>query len=118
MNTIILGVIAGVIVILVVVLIPLILEIRRTVAALRQTMEQQLNPALEELQTTLKSVKGITDNVRYHYGGRAQIFRRYPTGRPKDQYSQHRYRYSCLLPYHQDREPEGRDRYSVIISDC
>lgn len=63
MNTIIFGVIAGVMVLLAVVLIPLILEIRRAVSALRHTTENQLNPALEELQATMKSIKGITDNV-------------------------------------------------------
>ena len=63
MNTIILGVMAGVMILLAAVLVPLVLEMRRMLAALRQTTEKQLNPALEELQAALKSIKRITDNV-------------------------------------------------------
>ena len=46
MNTIILAVIAAVVAVLAAVMIPLLLEVRRTVAALRQTAEEKLNPAL------------------------------------------------------------------------
>jgi hypothetical protein len=63
MNTIILAVIAGVVAILAAVMIPLLLEVRRTVAALRLTTEQKLNPAIVELQEMLKSVRQITNNV-------------------------------------------------------
>ena len=52
-------------------LIPLLLELKKTVVALRITTERKLNPALEELHLMLKNVRGIsntvndiTDNVR------------------------------------------------------
>ena len=44
-------------------LIPLLLELKKTVISLRNITENNLKPALDELQITLKSVRGITDNV-------------------------------------------------------
>lgn len=44
-------------------LIPLLIELRKTIATLRRTTEERLNPALDELQIVLKNVNGITGNV-------------------------------------------------------
>lgn len=44
-------------------LIPLLLEARRTVQMLRKTTEEKLNPALDELNLTLKSLRNVSDNV-------------------------------------------------------
>ena len=44
-------------------LIPLLLELRRTVEALRCTIERNLNPALDELQKNLRTLNSVTGNV-------------------------------------------------------
>ena len=44
-------------------LVPLLLELRRTVEALRHTIETNLNPALDELQKNLRTLNSITGNV-------------------------------------------------------
>ncbi|MHB8882406.1 MAG: DUF948 domain-containing protein [Thermodesulfovibrionales bacterium] len=44
-------------------LVPLLLELRRTVLALRETVETRLNPTLEELQKNLRTMNSITENV-------------------------------------------------------
>ena len=44
-------------------LIPLLLELKRTIMALRCTIETNLNPALDELQKNLKTMNSITENV-------------------------------------------------------
>ncbi len=44
-------------------LIPLLLELRRTVEALRHTVEKNLNPALDELQRNLHTLNTVTGNV-------------------------------------------------------
>jgi len=63
MNTILLGIIAALFLVVVVYLIPLLLELKKTVISLRNTTENNLNPALDELQLTLKSLRSISDNV-------------------------------------------------------
>jgi len=44
-------------------LVPLLLELKKTVISMRNTTEKNLNPALEELQLTLKSIRSVSDNV-------------------------------------------------------
>jgi len=44
-------------------LIPLLLELRRTVEALRHMVEKNLNPALDELQKNLHTLNNVTGNV-------------------------------------------------------
>jgi len=44
-------------------LVPLLLELRRTVAALRHTIEMNLNPTLCELQKNLKTLNTVSGNV-------------------------------------------------------
>jgi uncharacterized protein YoxC len=63
MNTIILAVIAVAVALMAAFVIPMLLELKRTLASLRQTMEQNLAPTLDELQVMLKSVHSISDNV-------------------------------------------------------
>ena len=63
MNTILLGIVAALFLVVVVYLIPLLLELKKTVISVRNTTERNLNPALEELQLTLKSLRSISDNV-------------------------------------------------------
>lgn len=63
MTTILLGFIAGVFFVIAIFLIPLIIELKRTIMQLRISMEEKLNPALDELQMTLKSLRNISDNV-------------------------------------------------------
>ncbi|MBI5101296.1 MAG: DUF948 domain-containing protein [Nitrospirae bacterium] len=44
-------------------IIPLLIELKRTVSALRCTVETSLNPALEELHKNLKTLNAITENI-------------------------------------------------------
>lgn len=44
-------------------LIPLLLELRRTVVALRNTIETNLNPALDELRKNLHTLNSVTGNI-------------------------------------------------------
>ncbi|OGW33363.1 MAG: hypothetical protein A2X59_05390 [Nitrospirae bacterium GWC2_42_7] len=44
-------------------LVPLLIEAKRTIISLRRTVEDRLNPALEEMQSSLKSIHNISDNV-------------------------------------------------------
>ncbi|MGC2061363.1 MAG: DUF948 domain-containing protein [Thermodesulfovibrionales bacterium] len=44
-------------------LVPLLVELRRTVEALRNTIERNLNPALDELQKNLRTLNNVTGNV-------------------------------------------------------
>jgi len=46
-----------------VIMIPLLVEARKTILLLRKTTEDKLNPALEELQLTLKSLRNVSDTV-------------------------------------------------------
>jgi hypothetical protein len=41
----------------------LLLELKKTVISVRNTTENNLNPALEELELTLKGLRSISDNV-------------------------------------------------------
>lgn len=63
MDTILLGIIAALFLVIAVYLIPLLLELKKTVIAVRNTTEKNLNPALDELQLALKSMKSIYDDV-------------------------------------------------------
>lgn len=45
------------------IMIPLLVEARRTILLLRKTTEEKLNPALEELQYTLRSLRNVSDTV-------------------------------------------------------
>lgn len=44
-------------------LVPLLIEAKRTIISLRRTVEDRLNPALDEMQSSLKSIHNISDNV-------------------------------------------------------
>jgi uncharacterized protein YoxC len=44
-------------------LVPLLIEAKRTVVSLRRTVEDKLNPALDEMQSSLRSIHNISDNV-------------------------------------------------------
>jgi uncharacterized protein YoxC len=59
MNTILLAIITAVFLVLAGFLIPLLLELKKTIVSLRNNTEKNR----EELEFTLKSVRGITDNV-------------------------------------------------------
>lgn len=63
MDTILLGIIAALFLVIAVYLIPLLLELKKTVISVRNTTEKNLNPALDELQLALKSMKSIYDDV-------------------------------------------------------
>jgi hypothetical protein len=63
MNTILLAIIAALLVVITGFLISLILELKKTVVCMRNTTEMNLNPALEELQLTLKSIRHVAYNV-------------------------------------------------------
>ena len=63
MNTVILVVIAVILAVMAAYFIPLLIELKRTVLSLRKTTEENLNPALEELKLTLRSLRTISDNV-------------------------------------------------------
>jgi uncharacterized protein YoxC len=63
MNNIWLIIIAVAVAAVAVFLVPLLLELRRAVEALRNTVERNLNPALEELQKNLRTMNSITGNV-------------------------------------------------------
>lgn len=44
-------------------LIPFLIETRRTVITLRKAVEEKLNPALDELQINLRSMRNVSDNI-------------------------------------------------------
>ena len=44
-------------------LVPLLIEAKRTIVSLRRTVEDRLNPALDEMQSSLRSIHNISDNV-------------------------------------------------------
>lgn len=44
-------------------LVPLLIEAKRTIISLRRTVEDRLNPALDEMQSSLRSIHNISDNV-------------------------------------------------------
>ncbi len=63
MNTIFLAVIAACLLIMVVFLIPVLIELRKTIACFRKTMDEDLKPTLDELQAALKGLRTIADEV-------------------------------------------------------
>lgn len=63
MNTILLAIIAACLLVIAFFLVPMTVELRRTLAALRKTTEENLGPALDEMRASLKSVRNISDGL-------------------------------------------------------
>jgi methyl-accepting chemotaxis protein len=63
MNTILLVVLTIAVCLITAFLIPLLIETKRTMTSLRRSTEEQLNPALVELQLNLENLKKITGDV-------------------------------------------------------
>ena len=63
MNNIWAGIIILAVVVLTSFLVVLIIELKKTVRSLRDTIENSLNPTLGEVQKTLKSLRNISENV-------------------------------------------------------
>lgn len=44
-------------------LVPLLIEAKRTIVSLRRTVEDKLNPALDEMQSSLRNIHNISGTV-------------------------------------------------------
>jgi uncharacterized protein YoxC len=63
MDTIFLAIIALCLLVQVLFLVPMVVELRRALILLSKYMDDGLKPALQELQETLKSLRGVSDDV-------------------------------------------------------
>jgi len=63
MNIILSVIVSVFLIVIAVFLVPLLLELKKTVISLRNITENNLKPALDELQLTLKSARCVSDNV-------------------------------------------------------